>query len=61
MAEAGALRLAVGGALGRMGRAVILAAEADPSLNVVARFGRPGVRRRHGLVSREAALASARW
>ena len=47
------------GALGRMGRAIIAAADAAPDLAVVARFDRPGAPADDGLVSQEAALMAA--
>jgi 4-hydroxy-tetrahydrodipicolinate reductase len=53
-----AVRIAIAGANGRMGWAVAAAIEADPTLQVVARFGRPGAVG-EGLVSMEAALAAA--
>ena len=46
------------GALGRMGRAVAAAVEAEPTLSLAARFGRPG-RTGEGLVGQDAALAAA--
>ncbi|MDB5464973.1 MAG: 4-hydroxy-tetrahydrodipicolinate reductase, partial [Phenylobacterium sp.] len=46
------------GALGRMGRAVAVAVEAEPALSLAARFGRPG-RTGEGLVGQDAALAAA--
>ena len=46
------------GALGRMGRAVAEAVEAEPGLTLAARFGRPG-RASEGLVGQDAALATA--
>lgn len=46
------------GALGRMGRAVCAAVEAEPGLRLVARFGRPGVTG-EGLVGQDAALSQA--
>jgi 4-hydroxy-tetrahydrodipicolinate reductase len=48
----------VAGALGRMGRAVAVAVEAEPTLSLGARFGRPG-RTGEGLVGQDAALAAA--
>lgn len=36
-------RIAIAGALGRMGKAVALAAQGNPSLTVAARFDRPGL------------------
>ncbi|MBS0363941.1 MAG: 4-hydroxy-tetrahydrodipicolinate reductase [Proteobacteria bacterium] len=53
------IKIAVAGALGRMGRAVTAATEAAPDLSLVARFDRPGVPADDGLVDREAALAAA--
>ncbi len=52
------LKIAVGGALGRMGQAMAAAVEADPALSLVARFDRPGMTG-EDLVDRDAALASA--
>lgn len=52
------LKIAIAGALGRMGRQMALAVEADPRLALVARFhrqGSPG----EGLVERDEALAIA--
>jgi len=53
------IRIAVAGALGRMGQALTAAVEADSGLALAARFGRPGGADGAGLVSREAALAAA--
>ncbi len=47
------------GALGRMGRAVIVAADGAPDLSLVARFDRPGVPADNGLVDQKAALEMA--
>ena len=52
------IRIAVAGALGRMGRAVTEAVEAEAGLTLAARFGRPG-RNGEGLVGQDAALAAA--
>ncbi|MFN3583923.1 4-hydroxy-tetrahydrodipicolinate reductase [Phenylobacterium sp.] len=52
------VRIAIAGALGRMGRAVALAVEADPALALAARFDRPGAEG-EGLVPVDAALAAA--
>ena len=52
------ITIAVAGALGRMGRAVTEAVEADAGLSLAARFGRPG-RSAEGLVGQDAALAAA--
>lgn len=52
------LRIAIAGALGRMGRQMVEAIEADPRLALAARFHRPGAAG-EGLVSRDEALASA--
>ena len=52
------LRIAIAGALGRMGRQMAVAIEADPRLALAARFHRPGVTG-EGLVSRDDALAAA--
>ncbi|CAN7650120.1 4-hydroxy-tetrahydrodipicolinate reductase [Mesorhizobium sp. LjNodule214] len=52
------LRIAVAGALGRMGRQMVEAVEADPRLALAARFHRPGING-EGLVSRDGALVSA--
>ena len=52
------VKVAVAGALGRMGRAVIAAVEARPNLEVVARFDRPDATG-EGLVSREEAMRAA--
>ncbi|THD58302.1 4-hydroxy-tetrahydrodipicolinate reductase [Phenylobacterium sp.] len=53
------IRIAVAGALGRMGHAVIAAAEAEPGLTVAARFDRPDSPTGEGLMSPEAALEAA--
>ena len=55
---AAVVRLAIAGALGRMGQAVARAAEGRSDLVVSARFDRPGVSG-PGLVSQEEALGSA--
>ena len=52
------LKIAVAGALGRMGRAVAAVVEADPRLALVARFDRPGSHD-PGLVGQAEALAAA--
>jgi 4-hydroxy-tetrahydrodipicolinate reductase len=52
------LKIAVAGALGRMGRAVAAAVQGDPQLALAARFDRPGVAG-PDLVPQEAALAAA--
>jgi 4-hydroxy-tetrahydrodipicolinate reductase len=52
------LKIAIAGALGRMGRQMALAVEADPRLALVARFHRPGSAG-GGLVERDEALAIA--
>ncbi|ANT50914.1 4-hydroxy-tetrahydrodipicolinate reductase [Mesorhizobium amorphae] len=52
------LRIAIAGALGRMGRQMAVAIEADPRLALAARFHRPGAAG-EGLVSRDEALAAA--
>jgi 4-hydroxy-tetrahydrodipicolinate reductase len=52
------VKIAVAGALGRMGRAVAAAVEARDDLQLVARFDRPGVQG-EGLVDQETALAAA--
>jgi 4-hydroxy-tetrahydrodipicolinate reductase len=52
------IKIAIAGALGRMGQAVTTAVEADPALALVARFDRPGAEGA-GLVSAAEALAAA--
>jgi 4-hydroxy-tetrahydrodipicolinate reductase len=52
------IRIAVAGALGRMGRAVAEVLAGQPDLVLAARFERPGVEA-DGLVDRDAALAAA--
>jgi len=52
------LKIAVAGALGRMGRAVAAMVESQPDLALVARFDRPGVAG-DSLVSQEKALEAA--
>jgi 4-hydroxy-tetrahydrodipicolinate reductase len=52
------LKIAIAGALGRMGRQMALAVEADPRLALVARFHRPGSAGDR-LVDRDEALALA--
>jgi len=52
------LKIAIAGALGRMGQQMVLAVEADPRLQLVARFHRPGSAG-EGFVERDEALALA--
>lgn len=52
------LKIAVAGALGRMGRAVSAMVESQPDLIVAARFDRPGIEA-EGLVTQEEAMAAA--
>lgn len=52
------VKIAIAGALGRMGRQMVDAVEADPRLALVARFHRPGSAG-EGLVERDEALALA--
>jgi 4-hydroxy-tetrahydrodipicolinate reductase len=52
------IRIAIAGALGRMGRQMVEAVEADPRLALISRFHRPGSVG-EGLVSRDEALATA--
>ncbi|MDZ4371937.1 MAG: 4-hydroxy-tetrahydrodipicolinate reductase, partial [Phenylobacterium sp.] len=52
------IRIAVAGALGRMGQTVARVVESEPALSLVARFDRPDVAA-EGLVSRAEALAAA--
>ncbi|HEY2358165.1 MAG TPA: 4-hydroxy-tetrahydrodipicolinate reductase [Phenylobacterium sp.] len=52
------IKIAVAGALGRMGRAMCEAVLAEPGMTLVARFDRPG-ESGDGLVGQDAALASA--
>lgn len=52
------IRIAIAGALGRMGRRMTDAVQADPRLALAARFHRPGVDG-DGLASRDEALATA--
>ena len=52
------IRIAIAGALGRMGRQMVDAVQADQRLALVARFHRPGIAG-EGLVSRNEALAMA--
>lgn len=54
----GAVSIAVAGALGRMGRAVVRVLEGRPDVALAGRFARPGVTG-EGLVERFAALAHA--
>ena len=51
------VKIAIAGALGRMGQAVAAAAANDPAVIIVARFDRPGLEA-EGLVSVEQALAA---
>jgi 4-hydroxy-tetrahydrodipicolinate reductase len=51
------IRIAIAGALGYMGRAAALAVEANPALEITARFDRPDVTA-EGLVSQDAALGA---
>jgi len=51
------IRIAIAGALGRMGQVMTAAVEADPALQLVARFDRPDLPG-EGLVSVDAALAA---
>ena len=53
------IKIAVAGALGRMGKVVSDAVAADPGLALVARFDRPDLAG-EGLVSQDAALAAAK-
>ena len=52
------IRIAIAGALGRMGQAVAKVVEADPALALIARFDRPGSEG-EGLVTLAEALAAA--
>ena len=52
------IKIAVAGALGHMGRAVAAIVAAEPTLELVARFDRPGASG-EGLVDQDAALAAA--
>ena len=52
------VKIAIAGALGRMGREMVEAVEADPRLRLVARFHRPGSAG-EGLVDRDEALVLA--
>src|SRR3989338_2875706 len=52
------VKIAVAGALGRMGRAVIALCEGREDVTVVARYERPGVEG-EGLVTIDAAIAAA--
>ena len=52
------IKIAVAGALGRMGRAMCEAVLAEPGMTLAARFDRPG-QSGEGLVGQDAALASA--
>ena len=52
------IKIAVAGALGRMGRAVCLCVEEDPALELVARFDRPGAAGA-GLIVPEKAIEAA--
>ncbi|WP_293346537.1 4-hydroxy-tetrahydrodipicolinate reductase [Phenylobacterium sp.] len=51
------MKIAVAGALGRMGQAVTAAVQADPALSLVARFDRPGATG-EGLIPAAEALAA---
>jgi 4-hydroxy-tetrahydrodipicolinate reductase len=53
------IKIAVAGAMGRMGRAVSDAVEAEPGLTLAARFGRPGGLAGEGLMGQDAALDAA--
>ncbi|HLZ75740.1 MAG TPA: 4-hydroxy-tetrahydrodipicolinate reductase [Phenylobacterium sp.] len=52
------IKIAVGGALGRMGQAMAAAVEADPAMVLAARFDRPDLSG-EGLTDRDTALAAA--
>jgi 4-hydroxy-tetrahydrodipicolinate reductase len=52
------IKVAVGGALGRMGQAMVATVEADPASSLVARFDRPDLTG-EGLTDRDTALAAA--
>lgn len=56
--SAAPIKIAVAGALGRMGQAVTAAVQADPTLDLVARFDRPEAEGQ-GLVTADEALAAA--
>jgi 4-hydroxy-tetrahydrodipicolinate reductase len=56
-ALASPVKIAIAGALGRMGQAVAAAAASDPTVTIVARFDRPDLTA-EGLVSVEQALAA---
>jgi len=56
--DQGKVKIAVAGALGRMGQALVTAVEARPNLQIVARFDRPDATGQ-GLVSRDEALRMA--
>ena len=56
--DAAPIRIAVAGALGRMGQAMSQAVLAEPGLVLAARFDRPGVSG-EGLVGQDSALAAA--
>jgi 4-hydroxy-tetrahydrodipicolinate reductase len=53
------IKIAVAGALGHMGTALVSAVAADPSLVLVGAFGRPGGAMKPGMVDVETALKSA--
>jgi 4-hydroxy-tetrahydrodipicolinate reductase len=53
------IKIAVAGAMGRMGRAVSDAVEAQPGLTLAARFGRPGGLTGEVLMGQDAALDAA--
>ena len=55
---AAVIKIAIAGALGRMGRVVADAIEADPGFEIAGRFDRPGASG-DGIVSAEAAIAAA--
>jgi len=56
--SAAPIKIAIAGALGRMGQAVAAVVHADPALALVARFDRPGAEA-EGLVSAADAIAAA--
>ena len=53
------VRIAVAGALGRMGQVICAIVEARPDTVLAARFDRPGTEGQDGLVSQDEALAAA--
>jgi 4-hydroxy-tetrahydrodipicolinate reductase len=53
------VRIAVAGALGRMGQVVAAIVEARPDTTLAARFDRPGTEGQHGLVAQAEAIAAA--